>query len=1016
LTRLLEQRRAALFALVVVLAAAGVWIVRGLPSAIFPSVTFPIVKVIADAGDEPAVRVIPTLTRPLEEAVRRVPGVRSVRSITSRGSAELSVDFAWGTDMQVALQRVQAETQRVKPDLPVGTRIDVEWMNPAAFPILGYALTGTHAPPHGGPGGVKDESQADLRALAEYTLKPALLRIPGVSQVQVQGGRDREFQVHLDPAALQGAGLSTDDVLQAIRDQDEVASAGLVERNHELYLALVDGRVDSVAGLGRIRVAVASGPPVPLSRLGTVKVADATSYVRTTAADFTSGVPGQPAVLVNVVRQPSANTVAIADAVKQLLHDQPDLLPKGVHWSTFYDQARFVAASVRGTWDAIVIGVGLAALVLLAFLRRLKPTLVAVVAIPVVVAIVAVPLGAAGQTVNLMTLAGVAAAIGLIADDAIVVIEHVAHHGELGACRATRELLPALVGSSLSTTVILLPFSLLSGVVGAFFRPLALTLALALVVSFLVAWLVVPAATGRMPPIRSKPPGRLYARFVGVLLDHPSLALLGTLGLVAGAAFAYRAVGTDFLPSMDEGAIILDYFSPPGTSLADTDAMLSQAEAALAKIPDVAGFSRRTGAELGFFVTEPNSGDYVIDLKPRGQRRPVDDVIDDIRARFAALEPAVDTDFGQVLEDQVGDLTGGEPQPIDVRIYGPDEAALQAKAREVAALVGQVPGVEDVFDGITIAGPALRVHVDSDAAARFGLSTDAVHAAIQPALTGTVVDQVRVGERMYDLRVFDEVGRDLGGFRLRTPSGALVPLSALARLTTGAPEAEIDREDLETYVGVTARLSGRDLGGAIADIEQALSRHLQLGPGMSIRFGGLYQQQQESFRELLYVLLAGLALVSIVVLFEFGDWRAPILVATSAVAVLSGVLGALVATGTTLDISSYVGAIMMVGIVGENAIFVIHEARGRLRAGDDVRAAWLAASRRRLRPVAMTVLATAAALAPLALAIGEGSQLVRPLAIAVIGGFLVSGPIVLFLLPALYAWLDPHGRLGGRAP
>jgi CzcA family heavy metal efflux pump len=1009
----LRRRPEAIFGLALVLVAAGVAMAWRLPSSIFPAVTFPIVKVIADAGEEPAARLMPTVTRPLEEAIRRVPGVLLVRSITSRGSTEISAEFEWGSDMQVALQRVQGETQRIAADLPAGTRIDVEWMNTAIFPILGYALTSDTA------------TQADLWDLAEYTLKPALLRIPGVSQLQVQGGRRREFEIRLDSHALEGRGLSAADVVEAVRASNQVLSAGLAEQNHELYLALVDGRVHSLAELSKIYVPLASGPPAALSELGTLAVADEVSYVRTTA-------DGRPAVLVNVIRQPSASTLAIARGVDDLFRQQPDLLPSGVSWTTFYDQARFVADSVHGTEDAILIGVGLAALVLLVFLRRWRTTLVAVAAVPVSVAIAGLGIGAAGQTVNLMTLAGLAASLGLLADDSIVVVEDVERRRDAGEPDPTgssvRELLPALIGSSASTVIIFLPFAILPGVTGAFFKPLALAMAVALSVSFFVAVVAAPvglsalergrprSAAARAAPTRLW--GRLrarldsgYARFTGLFVDHGLVAL----GLLAGLLWAgyacYSRLGSDFLPGMDEGSIILDYWTPPGTSLTDTDAMLGEVEKVVMRLPDVASYSRRTGTQLGFFVTEPNTGDYVIRLKPRGQRRPVDDVIDDLRERIAQVEPAIRTDFGQLLEDDIADLTGGEPQPIDVKVFGSDPDLLAEKAREIARVVAGVRGVVDAFDGIVIAGPALDLRVHPEAAARYGLTTESLHAQIEPAVMGSVVDRLRIGDRLYDVRVLQPHAEPLGEVRIQA-GGALLPLRSLARIETGSPEAEIDRENLKTYVGVTARLSGRDLGSTIAEIRRELARRVTLAPGMSLRFGGQYEQQRQSFRALFDVLLAGLVLVSLVVLFAFGDWRAPLVTTLSAAAVLPGAFGALLLTGHTLNISSYVGVIMMVGIVGEKAMFAVNEGRLALREGLAPAEAWRRASRRRLRPVAMTVFATGFALAPLALALGAGAQLMQPLAIAVIGGFVLSGPIVLLLLPGLYRLLDPNGRLG----
>ena len=1054
-----RQRAVGIFLLIAVLVAGGVYEAGGLPSSIFPSVTFPLVKVIADVGDEPAAHMMPTVTRVLEQAILRVPGIILVRSITSRGSTEMTAEFSWGTDMQAALNRVQSETQRIRPDLPAQTRIDVEWMNTAIFPIQGYALTSSVL------------TQAQLWDLAEYTLKPAIVRIAGVSQVQIQGGRQREFQVRIDRAALAGRQLAITDVVQAITANNDVVSTGLTEQNHELYLTLVTGRVRGLDSLSQIAVPVPGGPPATLADLGQVSVADAVSYVRTTA-------DGNTAVLVNIVRQPSANTIAIANGIEQLFHDNPSLLPKGVRWSNFYDQARFVSDSVNGARDAIIIGVLLAAVVLFVFLRNWRFTLIAVVAIPITVAIVGLGLGIAGQTINLMTLAGIAAALGLIADDAIVVIENIDSHHALGESpdpteSGAAELRPALIGSSLSTIVILLPFALLSGVAGAFFKPLALTMALALIVSLFVAMVVVPVAVSLIQRVKNAthdttdeatvlsaydsapvrpasveasedtlqqdaaeddvgPPPTVWTRIrrrsaafsarakssyrwvVERFVDRGVIAVAVTGLLLVVTYVLYGRIGTDFLPAMDEGSIILDYWTPPGTSLTETDGMLREAERVIRSMPDVESYSRRTGTQLGFFITEPNRGDYVIKLKPKSQRRGADEIIDDLRTQIAGIEPAIHTDFGQLLEDNIGDLTGGAPQPIDVKIFGDDPSVLAQKADQVAQVLGKVPGVEDVFDGITIAGPALQVRTDPLAAARFGLTTQTIAQAVEPAITGTVAGQVRVGDRMYDLRVFATGDGPLSALKLRAapPSSALVPLSTVASVSTGTPEAEIDRENLKTFLGVTARLSGRDLGSAMADIRQHIDRDVQLAPGMSIVYGGQYEQQQQSFRGLLYVLLSGLVLVSIIVLFEFADWRAPVVTSICAIAVLAGVLAALLLTGQTLNISSYVGAIMMVGIVGENAIFVIHEAQLGLNAGHSVREAWTAAAERRLRPVAMTILATAFALAPLALAIGQGSQLMQPLAIAVIGGFVFSGPIVLLVLPGLYRLLDPNGALG----
>jgi CzcA family heavy metal efflux pump len=1002
--RRLSERPQALFLLILVLCGAGVWTATRLPSAIFPTVTFPRVKVIAEGAEEPAAQMIPAVTRPLEEAILRVPGIERVISTTARGSVEIGAEFSWGTDMQLALQRVQAEIARSRPDLPADMRIDAESMNTAVFPVLGYSLTSD------------TKSPSQLRELADFQLRPALIQIPGVSQVQVQGGALREFQVRLDPERLAARKLSASDVVDAIRKNNVLASAGLVEANHELYLSLVTGKPSGIEDLSRISVpSPKGGVAAPLSQLGEIVAADAVSFVRTSSNR-------RPAVLVNIVRQPAASTLTIASQVEALFRQRPDLLPKGVQWTTFYDQAEFIRQSVDGVRDAILIGIALAAIVLFLYLRSFRITAIAVATIPVTVAIVLLGLAVSGQTINLMTLGGIAAAIGLVVDDAIVVVENIARHAEERvsddpARSGLAEALPPLTGSSISTIVIFFPFALLSGVAGAFFRPLALTMAIALAVSYLLSALAVPAAARRLgvslkaPPRKKREPK--IARF---FIAHPSVALAVTVVLIAGGWFLYSGIGSDFLPEMDEGSVILDYWTPAGTSLTDTNQMLGEVEKIIAALPDVQSYSRRTGTQLGFFITEPNRGDYVIRLKPRRQRRGVDVVINDLRTKIAAAQPAIHADFGQLLEDNIGDLAGGVPQPIDVKIYGEDQTILQERANAAARIIGGVPGVEDVFNGITIAGPKLTVRTMPEALSRFGVTAESLHAEVEPALGGTVAGNLRIQERLYNIRVFSRRTADgaaLSQIPIQTASGATVPLSLLATVTTGTPEAEIQRENLRTYIGVTARLSGRSLGEAMAEIQSKLRRELALPAGMTLGFGGLYEQQQNSFKGLLGVLFGGLLLVAVVVLFEFGDWRAPFLTVIMALTVLTSVLGSLIVTGMTLNISSFVGAIMMVGIVGEKAVFLIHDAREELRRGMPVREAWAEASRKRLRAVMMTIFSTAFALAPLAIALGEGSQLQQPLAIAVIGGFILSSPLVLLVLPSLYCWLDPHGKLAG---
>ena len=996
--RLLAQRRALALAFALLL-AVGVAALLRLPAAILPEVTFPRLTVIADAGELPADQVLRAVTRPLESSVRRVPGVRELRSTTSRGSVEMDLDCEWSTDMNLALQRVQAQVEAVRATLPAGTTVEARLMNPAIFPVLGYSLVSDSRP------------LAELRDLAVLRLQPELARLPGCAEVVVQGGRRFEARVALDPSALAARGLTAAQVADVIRHANDLESVGLLEGNQELYLGLVDARPPDLDALARLPVPVADGVTVPLGSLGRVSLEEAPEFTRYRAQ-------GREAVLVNLLRRPSASTVTLADAARRWFETHHALLPPDVHVQVFYDQSRLVRASMASVRDSLLVGALLAILIVALFLGSARLGLAGAVVLPGAIAATLGVLALAGLSLDMMTLGGVAAAIGLVLDDAIVVVEHLAHRGGAPRAAAMAEILPTLVGSSLCTLAIFLPFLGLGGVTGAFFRVLALSMALMLAASLVLCATIVPLLAPAAPPARGLPAaaraGRvldavLARRWAGVALVLACLALAAPLGL---------ALGTGFLPEMDEGALILDYVSPPGTSLEETDRMLQQLEQEIAATPEITAWSRRTGDQLGFFITEPNVGDYVLTLR-EGRRRAADDVADDLRGRIAARLPALKVEFGQLVEDVIGDLVSS-PEPVEARIFGDDRAVVQARARDAAAALARVPGVVDVKDGIVVSGPNVVV-APTAGAARFGLDAADLAEAVRPAVSGLDAGEIARGVRAWPVRV--TLPRPPGGpdalAQLPVPvaKGRWLPLAEVGALHVDAGETEIARDNLRTYDAVTARLSGRDLGSAMRDVQRALAAALVLPPGMSVRYAGLYAEQQSSFRGLAVVLAGAVLAVLLVLLVAFRSWRACAAVLAVTLASLAGVFAALHVAGATFNISSFVGAIMMVGIVSENAFFLVAEHRRRLAAGAAPREAARGASQRRARPVLMTTAAGIAALAPLALGIGSGSALLRPLAVAVVGGFTLSVPLLLLALPALLTgvWRAPEGAGSGGA-
>ena len=1002
-----RHARAILFT-IAVLAASGVALLQQMPVSLFPDVTFPRIVILADNGEEPAERMMIQVTKPLEETASSVPGVRIVRSITGRGSTEISVNLDWGTDVQQTLQLLQGRIANVRSALPPGATIRTEQMQVAVFPILGYSLTSDSV------------SLVDLRDIALYQIRPALMRVAGVARVEITGGDTREFRVTVAPEKLAAYRLDIRQVSDAIQKANVVGSAGLVENNYRLYLSLVSGLYRTSADIGDCIVAVRGGVPVRVSDVAEVSPSVADRFIRTTAH-------GREAVLVNVMKQPTGSTVRIGSDVVSTLASMK--LPAGVRFENFYDQGGFIQSSIRSTRDSIIVGIALAMIVLLVFLRSWRVAIVIAVIVPVTIASTIVCLVVVGKTINIMTLGGIAAAVGLIIDDSIVILENVFTHfvarKDGGASSRSlidlagsslRELMPAIIGSTASTIVIHIPLAFLGGVTGAFFASLSVTMVFALLISFLFSITLAPLLASYMirePDVarevarhdRRSVLGEWYARALSRLLALRWIAVPASLLVVAGTYWLYSNIGNDFMPGMDEGTFVLDYATPPGTSLEETDRILRKVERMLMEIPEVESYSRRTGTQLGFFLTEPNTGDFLVKLKA-ARTRPIGEVIAEVRDKIGATEPSLRADFGQLMMDVIGDLTNN-PSPVEIKIFGADQKLLQAKAREVKSLIAAVPGVVDAFDGIVISGPSMVLRVDPLRASLAGMTVQDVEEQLATMIHGGTESGIQKGEKIIGIRVrFPDLYRfdveRIKQIRLISPSGSPVPLDAVASVEMTGGESEIDREGLRQFVAVTARISGRDLGRTVDDIRAKLAKDLVVPPDVSVIYGGVYQTQQDSFRGLLLVTLAAVALVFIVLLFEFGEFAVPVSILVINVLSLLGVFGALWLTDVTFNISSFVGIILIIGIVAENAIFVMHNVKRLTGEGIALDEALVRAARLRTRPIIMTALAAVFALLPLSLGVGAGAQMQQPLAIAVIGGFSLSSVLLFFGLPLVY--------------
>src|SRR5579862_1517486 len=1023
--------------LILTLALLGGYLAFTIPVSVFPSTNFPRILIAVDNGVMPIDQMMVTITRPIEETVNSVPGLLQVRSITSRGSAEVDLFFRWDVDMFQTLQYVNAALSRVQPELPATAKIEAHRLTFASFPIIGYSLTSQSIPP------------TKLWEMATYEIKPRLNRLDGVSTVLVQGGQEPEFYVTPDPARLQLAGVTVPDILEAVRRTNLVDSPGLIENNHQLVLGLVNAQVRTPEQIAATVIkSTATGIPVRIGDIATVTPGVKPVYTIVNAN-------GKPAILLNINRQPDSNTVQVANEVHDEVVRIQESLPPGTRLQPFYDQSEIVTESIKSVRDAILLGLILASIILVVFLRDWGTSIVAGLVIPVTILVTFVALKLLHQSFNLMTLGGLAAAVGLVIDDAIVVVENVVLHRDAGQNRlqaihsALQEITIPLIGSTVTPVVVFLPLISITGVTGSFFRALAVTMAVSLLTSLALAltWTpnlslyfikqhsnLVKQGTGkheeesitRLLEVEEASLSGFFHKIVNFhqhwlqrAVGKPLWLAGGAVLLIVASFLCYRFSGSDLLPAMDEGGFVLDYIMPPGSSLQETNRVISHVEEILRDIPEVQSTSRRTGLQLGLAaVTEANTGDISVLLKQH-RSRGIEDIIAEARAKVTQQEPQLDIEFTQVLQDMIGDLTSA-PEPIQIKLFSQDAAVLDQWAPKVADAIRKIPGVVDILNGIenTISGPAVNFQVDPSVAARAGFTPEEVATDAAAIVEGEpAASPVIVNDRAYTVRVrFPAATRAsleaIKNTLLTSSSGRTATLGALATITEIPGQTEIRRENLQRDVAVTARLEGTNLGSGMDAVKKTVA-DIHLPASIRVVYGGTYEEQQKSFHDLVFVLALAIVLVFITLLFEFRTFAAPIAILASALLSTSGVFIALLITGTTFNVSSFMGMIMVIGIVAKNGILLL-DAENKMRVlGLDPEKAMLQAARRRLRPIVMTALAAIAGMLPLAFAIGAGSQMLQPLAIAVIGGILISMVLSLVITPAMYYFLSREGAPTG---
>jgi CzcA family heavy metal efflux pump len=1001
---ILSRQQRLVYLVVALLSAAGIWMALRLPSAIYPELRFSRITIVAQGSTLGARQVVFSITRPLEEAVSIVPGVTRVRSHSIRGASEISITFAPGTNMDQALQLVRARVNQVQSQLPPDLSIEVEQLTPSLFPILGYNVEG------GDP--------ATLYDLARYEIKPLISRVPGVGRVDVQGSDVRELEVVADPARLAAQGMTYAELADAIRRAVTVQAVGRIAQDYRQYLIVTDQEAHAPSDIGA--VVIRGG--LRVRDVATVQVGTE-DHVRIIAGD------GKPAALINVTRQVGGNTLALADSVARIMETIAPSLPPGVHLKPVYDQAELVREAVRSVRDAMLIGAALAIIVLLVFLRHGRITAISAASIPLTLAITVFVMSMLGQTFNLMTLGAMAIAIGLVIDDAVVITENIARHlrltnDRLQAIRAAvQELIWPVTTSTLTTVVVFLPLGLLQGVVGQFFAALAATLTVAVLVSLVLALTIIPllaeqfvttheAETTTAGPLAKAQRaldalGSRYERALASVLHHTRRIGAIALGFVIVGVIFMRLVGTGFLPEMDEGAFVLDYFTPGGTALAETDREVGIAERILAETPEIEGTSRRTGAELGLFATSQNTGDLVARLVPRNKRsRDIFAVMDDVRDAINTAVPRLHIEFVQILSDVINDLAGAA-KPVEIKLFGERLDTLEAYAAQLAPDLESVAGLEDLYNGVAEPSPELMMHINQAEADRIGMTPEDVGSTVSAALLGTDAGEIRAEDRPVGVRVRAPDSVRYNPLRLRalpivaSGTGHVTPLGSLATFTPTQSRISLERENQQQMIALTADVSGRSLGGVMTDVRRVLRAH-PAPVGIRVVLGGQYESQQEAFRALLLVLALAAISVCAVMVVQFESFVEPLIVLLVAPVSFVGALALLLVTGTALNVASFMGLILLVGLIVKNGIILLDFTRLRMREeAVPLEVAIREAARVRLRPILMTTLCTLFGLLPLALGLGAGSELQRPLALAVIGGLILSTPITLFAVPTL---------------
>jgi len=1007
----------------VVLVGAAVLLVWGavttarMPVDVFPDLTAPTVTVITEGHGMAPEELETRVTFPIESSLNGAPGVRRVRSATGVGISIVYVEFAWGADVFRARQIVSEKLQLVRDALPA--EVETPVLAPISS-IMGEVLFLAIATGEGA-------TAMDARTFADFTLRRRLLAVSGVSQVIVTGGERRQFEVVLRPERLTAYRLTASDVVRALEETNSTISAGLINQGSQEYLVHGMGRVRTPEDVGETLVVRRGDEPVLVRHLGEVRLGAALKRGE-------GSYGGDSSVIVGIQKQPDTNTLELTRLIDRELDELDRTKPDGLTIKRdVFRQADFIEVAVRNLLVVLRDGILLVLLVVLAFLASGRASAITIIAIPLSLVAAVFSLSAFGATLNTMTLGGMAIAVGELVDDAVIDVENVVRRLRMNALLpperrqpglavvldASREIRSSIVFATLVVVLVFLPLFFLTGVEGRLLAPLGMAYIVSLVASLLVAVTVTPVLCSFLLPGSKAVSSGHEPRFASWLKQQYTPLLDGALrhwrqvtavalGLLIVAIFGLANAGRSFLPEFREGTLVVAAVTLPGTSLAESDAMGRRIEQILLGHPEVVSVARRTGrAELDEHAQGVNAAE--IDVTLRESKRSREEFFEALRRNFSLL-PGMNITIGQPIGHRIDHMLSGTRASIAVKIFGDDLTELRRLGTQLESIARNVPGVVDLAREQQSDIPFIRVRFDREAIARHGMRILDVGRALEVASGVRVVSQVMDGQAVFDLVVRTDPSRvqsmeDLGSLLVTTPSGAHVPLHALARIQPDRAPNEIGRENVQRKLVVSCNVADRDVGSVVRDIRAAVERNVSLPSGYRVEYGGQFESAEGASRTL--GLLSLMCLVGMLGLLysAFSSLRDAVLVMANLPLALIGGAAGVALQGNVVSVASIVGFITLFGIATRNGIMLVSHIRHLIHEEGvhDIDEAVRRGASERLVPILMTALAAGLGLVPLALSAGEpGSEIQAPMAVVILCGLLSSTALNMFVVPALY--------------